>query len=317
MSEKTIGYSDVIGKMKKNKITAIGEILFDIYPEKKRLGGAPFNFIYHIWKINGKANFISGVGDDENGNEILSYLNSTGFNTKYIKIDVEHPTGTVHVKLREDKTPQFIISSESSGDFLELNESIDQLIKSQTDLLYFGTVSQRNKTTRSSINSLLGKPIKYFCDLNLRHNFYTKNIIETALIASNIVKVNEDELNIISKEIYESDPGSNFLIQKIIQDFKIDLLCVTRGENGLTLITKNDVDTYKINLPDPVDTLGAGDAYAAILCLGYLNNLPLKEINIIANRFAADICMVDGAIPAEDSIYSDYCKIFASINQTD
>jgi fructokinase len=183
--------------------------------------------------------------------------------------------------------------------------------------LYFGTFSQRNKTTRSSINSLLGKPIKYFCDLNLRHNFYTKNIIETALIASNIVKVNEDELNIISKEIYESDPGSNFLIQKIIQDFKIDLLCVTRGENGATLITKNDVDTYKINLPDPVDTLGAGDAYAAILCLGYLNNLPLKEINIIANRFAADICMVDGAIPAEDSIYSDYCKIFASINQTD
>jgi fructokinase len=294
-----------------HKITAIGEILFDIYPENKLLGGASFNFIYHIWKLTGNANFISSIGNDDNGKEIMNHLNSTGFSTKYISVDEEHPTGTVHVKLREDKTPQFTMSSENSSDFLEINESINQLIKNQTDLLYFGTFSQRNKTTRNTINSLLGKRIKYFCDLNLRHNFYTKNIIETALIASNVVKVNENELNIISKEIYGSDPRSNLLAQKIIQDFAIDLLCVTRGENGATLITKNEENRYKISLPDPVDTLGAGDAYAAILCLGYLNNLPLKEINIIANRFAADICMVDGAIPAEDSIYSDYCKIFS------
>jgi len=294
-----------------NKITAIGEILFDIYPEKKRLGGAPFNFIYHIWKITGYANFISGVGNDENGNEILMLLNSIGFNTKYISVDVEHPTGTVHVTIREDKTPQFIISSESSGDFIKLNDSVDQLIKNQTDLLYFGTFSQRNKTTHSTINSLLGKRIKYFCDLNLRHDFYTKDIIETALIASNVVKVNEDELNIIGKEIYDSSLDSNTLIHKIIQDYSINLLCITRGENGATLISKNEEDTYKINLPNPVDTLGAGDAYAAILCLGYLNNLSLKEINKMANHFAADICMVDGALPSDDSIYSDYRKIFA------
>ena len=95
-----------------HKITAIGEILYDIYPEKKRLGGAPFNFIYHIWKITGNANFISSVGDDENGKEILGFLNSAGFNTNYISIDEEHPTGTVHVKLRSDKSPQFIISNE-------------------------------------------------------------------------------------------------------------------------------------------------------------------------------------------------------------
>jgi len=145
-----------------HKITAIGEILFDIYPEKKLLGGAPFNFINHIWKITGNANFISCIGNDENGKEIVNYLNSTDFNTKYISFDEKHPTGTVHFKLREDKTPQFTMSSENSGDFLVLNESIDKK----------------------------------------------------------------------------------------------------------------------------------------------------------SNRFAADICMVDGAIPAEDSIYSDYCKIFSSLNRT-
>jgi fructokinase len=117
-----------------HKITAIGEILFDIYPEKKLLGGAPFNFINHIWKITGNANFISCIGNDENGKEIVNYLNSTDFNTKYISFDEKHPTGTVHVKLREDKTPQFTMSSENSGDFLVLNESIDQLIRNQTDL---------------------------------------------------------------------------------------------------------------------------------------------------------------------------------------
>jgi len=300
--------------MKLHRITAIGEILFDIYPGEKRLGGAPFNFIYHVWKITGEANFISGVGDDENGNEIFRFLNSTGFNTKYISVDEEHPTGTVNVKLREDKTPDFIISSESSSDFIKLNGSIEKLINNETDLFYFGTFSQRNKTTRNTINSLLGKRIKYFCDLNLRHDFYTKEIIETALIASNVVKVNEDELDIIYKEIYDNDIDLNILIQKLIQDFAINLLCITRGANGATLITKNEVDTYKINLPNPVDTLGAGDAFAAILSLGYMNNLPLKEINKLANEFAADICMVDGAIPADDSIYSDYRKIFGVIH---
>lgn len=297
--------------MTMRKITAIGEILYDIYPEKKRLGGAPFNFIYHIWKITGNANFISSVGDDENGIDILDYLNSAGFNTKYILINKEYPTGTVHVKLREDKTPQFIISSENSGDYLTTNDSINQLIQNQTDLLYFGTFSQRNKISHNTINSLLGKRIKYFCDLNLRHNFYSRDVIETALIASNVVKVNEDELNIISKELYDSGLDLNTLIQKIVQDFAINLLCITRGANGATLITKNELDTYKVNLTNPVDTLGAGDAYAAILCLGYLNNLPLKEINKLANRFASEICMVDGALPSDDSIYSEYRKVFS------
>jgi len=297
--------------MKVHRITAIGEILFDIYPEKKRLGGAPFNFLYHIWKITGVANFISGIGNDENGKEILGYLNSAGFNTKYILIDKEHPTGTVQVKLLEDKTPQFIMSSDNSGDFIKLNDSIEQLVRNETDLLYFGTFSQRKETTRSTINSLLGKRIKYFCDLNLRHDFFTREVIETALIASNVVKVNQDELNIISKEIYEPGLELNILAHKIIQDFAINLLCVTRGAEGAMLVTKNEADTYKISVANPVDTLGAGDAYAAILCLGYLNNLPIKEINLLANRFATDICMVEGALPIDDTIYSEYRKIFS------
>jgi len=293
-----------------HKITAIGEILFDIYPEKKRLGGAPFNFIYHIWKITGEANFISSVGNDENGNEILRFLNSAGFNKKYISVDEEHPTGTVHVKIRKDKTPQYIMSTENSSDFIKLDESIIRLIKSETDLLYFGTFSQRSKTTRNTITSLLGKRIKYFCDLNLRHNFYTQEIIDTALFKSNVVKVNEAELNIINKEIYNYSINPDVLIQKLIEDFSLDLLCITRGAKGATLASKTELDTFKIDLLHPIDTLGAGDAYSAILCLGYLNNMPLKEINRLANRFAADICMVDGAIPKKDSIYSDYRKTF-------
>ena len=297
-------------KEMKNRITAIGEILYDIYPDKKCLGGAPFNFIYHIWKITGEANFISSVGDDENGKEILGYLNSAGFNTKYISIDKVYPTGTVQVTLREDKSPQFIISSDSCCDFLKLDKSTEKLTMNQTDILYFGTFSQRNKTTRSTINSLLGKRIKYFCDLNLRHNFYSKEIIDTALFTSNVVKVNEDELNIINKEIYNNRISPEILIQKLIRDFTIDLLCITRGAEGATLSTKTESDTFKIDLPHPVDTLGAGDAYAAILCLGYLNDLPLREINKLANRFAADICMVDGAVPENDSIYADYRDIF-------
>ena len=146
--------------MKNRRITAIGEILYDVYPDRKRLGGAPFNFIFHVWKILGKANFISNVGNDENGREILSYLNSIGFDTKLISIDNAHSTGTVKVELDENKIPHFTISPECCYDFLTLNDEIINTIENNTDILYFGTLSQRSTTSRNTIQSLFGKNIK-------------------------------------------------------------------------------------------------------------------------------------------------------------
>ena len=296
--------------MKKFRVTAIGEIFYDVYPNKKRLGGAPFNFIYHIWKILGKANFVSSVGNDENGREMLSYLNSIGFDTNHIYIDKKYPTGTVQVKLKENKIPQFTISPECSYDYIILKDSTKLLVENESDLLYFGTLSTRNETSRNTIMSLFNKPqLKYFCDLNLRHNFYTKALIEKTLLTTAVLKINQDELDKL-KQFFDLQQFNNSAIEQLITKFDIDLIGLTLGENGAELYTKNGTNYYKTEIINAVDTLGAGDAFAAILCLGYLYKLPIVEINKLANEFASKICMVNGALPDVDTIYEKYKTIF-------
>lgn len=296
--------------MKNFRVTAIGEILYDVYPDKKRLGGAPFNFIYHIWKILGKANFISSVGNDENGQEMLSFLNSIGFNTNHIYIDKKYPTGTVQVKLKENKVPQFTISPECSYDYLNLSDTIINLIKNETDLLYFGTLSTRSEISRNTIQSLFGKPqLKYFCDLNLRHNFYTKELIEKTLLTCNILKINTDELSSL-RLFFGLDQSNSKAIEQLIKEFNVDLIGLTLGENGAELYSKSETNYFKTEIINVVDTLGAGDAFAAILCLGYLYKMPIGKINKLANVFAGKICSIKGALPNDDLIYEKYRNTF-------
>ena len=292
--------------MKNFRVTAIGEILYDVYPDGKRLGGAPFNFIYHIRKILGKANFVSSVGNDENGREMLSYLNSTGFNTKHIYIDKKYPTGAVQVKINEDRTPSFTICHEFSYDYITLNDMSSNLIENETDLLYFGTLLTRSEISRNTITSLFSKPhLKYFCDLNLRHNFYTKELIEKTLLTTTILKINQDELDKL-KQFFNLQRSNDRAIEQLITKFNIALIGLTLGENGAGLYTITETNYYKPEIINVVDTLGAGDAFAAILCLGYLYKMPLAEINKLANEFAAGICLVNGALPGNDSIYNKY-----------
>ncbi len=296
--------------MDKLRITSIGEILFDVYPNKKRLGGASFNFIYHIWKILGKANFISSVGNDENGREMLAYLNSIGFNTKHIYIDKKYPTGTVQVKINEDRTPQFTISPQCSYDYITLNDATINLIEKKTDLLYFGTLSTRSEISSNTIQSLFRKPhLKYFCDLNLRHNFYTKELIEKTLLTANVLKINQDELDKL-KQFFDLQQFNNRAIEQLITKFDIDLIGLTLGENGAELYTKKETNHYKAEIVNVVDTLGAGDAYSAILCLGYLHGWAIEKINKLAARFAGEICTFDGALPEDDSFYVHYQNRF-------
>jgi fructokinase len=299
--------------MSNYKVTAIGEILYDVYPDQKRLGGAPFNFIYHVWKMLGKANFVSSVGNDINGNEILSYLGSNGFDTKYMSIDNEHPTGTVSVTIREDKVPQFKISAECSYDYITLNETTESLIKNETDLLYFGTLAARDEITRATILSLFGKPhLKYFCDLNLRHDFFSKDLIEQILNTCSIIKINDSELQKL-RSLFGLPSSDNDAVQILIREFNLDLVALTLGADGSELFGKSEFNYYINPKREVVDTLGAGDAYSSILCLGYLCNMPIPELNKLASEFAREICMVSGALPADDSIYIKYQNIFRDL----
>jgi fructokinase len=288
------------------KIVSIGEILFDRFQDQKIIGGAPFNFFYHIYKLTNSAEFISSVGNDENGKSIISFLKKNKISPNYIQIDEEHPTGLVDIKVDKDGSPTFAIIPNCAYDFIALRPTINELIESDTTLLYFGTLAQRNDVSRKTIQSLLNKNIKYFYDINLRANYYSREILTESLKKVNVLKLNIDELKIVSKlflsRSFELQSSANELRRK----FEIDLLSVTLGEGGALLIDKFGIDENKYIAKEVVDTVGAGDAYSAILCLGYLNKMPIDRINVLANKFAAYICSIRGAIPHSDEVYENF-----------
>lgn len=286
------------------KITAIGEILYDVYPETKNLGGAPLNFLYHVYKLTEIGNIISRIGNDVLGRNALAFLQSSGMKTEYIQIDHLHPTGVTTVTLDEKRVPSFRIDEGRAYDFIEETSEIKKLVEEETDCLYFGTLAQRNKTTRNTIQNLLGKKVKYFCDLNLRQNFYTEEIITRAIKSANVLKINIDELKLINQIILKKEYSFESSTRELINNFNIEMLAVTKGANGSTLFYKGEVDDCGNISGKVVDTLGAGDSFASILCIGYLRGWKLSKINRLANEFASEICKIEGALPQTDEVYS-------------
>ncbi len=285
------------------KITSIGEILFDIYPGEKNLGGAPFNFIYHINKISGGGNFISSVGNDYLGSNIRSFFTANNIEDKFLQTVENRPTGKAVANLDGKKIPHWKIEEETAYDYILSRNEIEELINDGTDCLYFGTLAQRSEVSRSTIQSLFGNQIKYFCDLNIRQNYYSKDIIEKSLAAANVLKLNYDELNLINNLLLKEKFEIVSLAKYISSKYGIDLICITLGEDGAVLFKDENTDRYKVHVDNIVDTVGAGDAYAAVLCLGYLNDWDISKINKLACFFAAEITRIDGALPKDDAVY--------------
>ncbi len=286
-----------------SKIAAFGEILFDIYANSKSLGGAPLNFIYHINKLTGSGTIISRVGKDQLGKEATNFLISKGLLTKAIQLDNEHKTGAANITLDEKGVPTFIIEQNRAYDFININEDEAVEILKDIDCLYFGTLAQRNDVSRNSLRLLFNKPIKYFCDINIRQKFYTKEILEDCLSAADIVKLNLDELKLMDELFMGGEFDVHNGSKKLMEKFNIEMLAVTKGTEGSSLFRGDETDSNKPEQGSVVDTVGAGDAFASILCLGYLNNWELKKINKLANEFAGKICMIEGALPKDDKIY--------------
>lgn len=285
------------------KITAIGEILFDIYPDSKNLGGAPLNFLYHVYKLTGEGNIISRVGNDVLGGKVIEFLKSSGMTTDYVQIDHLHPTGVANVKLNKNKVPTFRIDEKRAYDFIENTDKVKQLINKKTNCLYFGSLAQRGKVTKSTIQDLFGKKIKYFCDLNIRQKFYTKEIIKKSLANTDALKINLDELKLINKLLFDERFSFEKTANEVLEKFNIELLAVTKGDEGTVLFSPSEANKYKIKISNIVDTLGAGDAFAAIFCIGYMKKWEISKTNKLANEFAAEICKISGALPKEDDLY--------------
>lgn len=276
-------------------VMCIGEVLWDCFPDRRVLGGAPMNCAYILQSLGADAVMVSRTGTDSDGNEILSIMKQKNMSTNFIQADTGHPTGRVDIKLSQSGEPSYTIVENVAWDYIAWDRKFGSIIK-KVDAICFGTLAQRNRQSRETISALVNKTenaVKVF-DINLRQNFYSKQIISAGLKIADIVKLNNDELTQL-KTMFPVELKNG--IKSLMTRFEIDLVAVTKGGDGCTLYR----GTESVDIPGKkvvvVDTVGSGDAFTGSLILSYLKNLPLKQIGIHANSIGAYVATQRGATP--------------------
>ncbi len=288
-------------------ILSIGEILFDLYPTKKKLGGAPLNYIYHINKLLGSGTIISRVGKDQLGKKALEEINKCNINSNYIQEDSVYPTGVANVILDESGNPKFEIDTDRAFDYIEKTTELDELFSTEADCLYFGTLAQRSEKSRETIQSFFNKSgVKYFFDLNLRNSFYDEDVIIKSLQTADVLKVNYTELKELNDLITQINYNTEKVAFELMEQFNISLIAVTRGKDGATLFENGKKYDYANPSVKILDSTGAGDAFSAILSLGFMQGIETFRINKLANDFALEVCMIEGALLKDEIIYENF-----------
>ncbi len=294
-------------------ILVIGEILFDLFPAYKRIGGAPFNFAFHLKRLGFDVRFISRVGNDDLSNEILAFLGAHEFDTGDIQTDPVHATGTVEVSMASEgsggsgESHSFSIVTDTAYDHICFDESLADLCASSPALVYFGTLIQRTRNGRALIRNCLtsaGSASCKFCDINLRPDCYTPQVVDNAVAATNILKLSHEELDVLApdQKVPLKSRAAN-----LITDTGPDLVILTRGEHGSIWATRQHVLEHPApNDIEIADTVGAGDAYAAMSAAGRMAGLKDQETMALAQDFAGRICGLKGALPPNRSFYTEF-----------
>jgi fructokinase len=279
-----------------SSVLSVGEILWDIFPTAKHLGGAPVNFVYHARQLGLDARPISRIGSDALGKELLEVLRAKKIPTDFVQIDPTHDTGTVEVRMNGTEH-QFIITENVAWDFIQTEPAVLQAVAS-AKAICFGSIAQRNPVSRTSILSIVNAcPGLKVCDINLRQHFFSREVLENSLRLSNVLKLNIDELFVLKDLFSMIGTLPVDLCQNLLTRFDLSLICVTRGGEGALLVDKNqivDQPGEKVNL---VDTVGCGDAFCAALIHGLLTGKPLKQIAHDASRIGAFVATCSGATP--------------------
>jgi fructokinase len=282
-----------------SQFTAIGlgEILWDVLPEGRKLGGAPANFAYHINQLGGVGIPVSRVGNDTLGREALDILQANDVSIDHISIDSVHPTGTVAAVVDEAGVATYTFPDDVAWDSLAMVED-DMTLAASADVICFGTLAQRASTSRKAIRDfLLHAPdaLKVY-DINLRQDFYTSDRIRNSLDMADVLKINDDELALI-REMFDLPLGERRALDELIERHNLKLAVLTRGSEGALILSTDEVSDLPGVPTSVVDTIGAGDSFTAAMALAYLHGKSLDEINRYATRVAAYVCGQAGAMP--------------------
>ena len=282
------------------RVLGIGELLWDLFPDGPRLGGAPFNVVADLRRLGHAAAFVSAVGDDELGRAALAASDDLGVEATFIRVASELPTGTVAVTPDPVEGHRFTIRSpaayESIGDGDAL---IAPLTAWRPDALVYGTLAQRSAGVRALTHRVATqiRPAHRLYDVNLRDGCWTGDLVLDLLGDATVVKVNEHEADVLMELVDAATATLRGLAAALRSRYGVERLCITRGAAGATLLV--DGDEYAVEgIPvDIVDTVGAGDAFAAGLLHGLLRGETPAEALAFANRLGALVASRPGALP--------------------
>ena len=283
----------------KGIVIGMGEALWDVLPEGKKIGGAPANFAYHVSQFGLPSCVVSAVGDDALGKEIIENFTSKGLTHQ---IDtVPYPTGTVQVEIDQAGIPQYEIKENVAWDNIPYTAMLEQLAE-KTKAVCFGSLAQRNIVSRNTINRFLdaipaeNNPLIVF-DVNLRQGFYNKDILCNSMKRCNILKINDEELVTVSRMF--GYPGIDLQDKCwiLLGKYNLQMLILTCGINGSYVFTPGNVSFQPTPKVEVADTVGAGDSFTAAFISNILKGRPVAEAHQCAVRTSAYVCTKKGAMP--------------------
>ena len=289
----------------KHTIVGLGEILWDLFPAGRQLGGAPANFAYITSLLGNRGITASRLGQDDLGRAATVRLKELGLDTMFLQKDPQHPTGTVRVEVDPKGQPCFEISQSVAWDFLEWTPQWQE-VAAEADAVCFGSLAQRSPQSQSTIRSCLRatRPqcLRVF-DVNLRQKFFDAAVLDESMKMASIVKLNHEELPKIMRLLqgdgelreHESQESS---ARHLLDLYQLRLVCVTRGNEGSLLMTSTERSVHAGFRVKVADTVGAGDAFTAALVCEYLRGSSLAEMNEAANHVGAWVASQNGATPA-------------------
>jgi fructokinase len=297
-------------------IVGLGEVLWDLLPSGKQLGGAPANFAYMANLLGDRGIVASRLGVDDLGREARGSMDKLGITTRHVQEDASHPTGTVHVHVDAAGQPEFTFSDAVAWDYLEWTPQWNELART-TDAVCFGTLAQRSPASQATIRRFLqavpASALRVY-DVNLRQMFYTKTVVHESLHLSHVAKLNDHELPFIAELLSLGGSGDEEQARRLLDAYSLRLVCVTRGVRGSLLVTGGQIAVHKGFRVQIADTVGAGDAFTACLVHHYLRGASLNEINELANRLAAWVAAQVGATPSTQG--RNLSEILAEIGTT-
>lgn len=280
-------------------VVGMGEALWDMLPEGRKIGGAPANFAYHVSQFGLDSRVVSAVGEDELGNEILA-----NFEEKQLVCQIEkvaYPTGTVQVTLDEKGVPCYEIKEGVAWDHIPATSALEQLA-GQTDAVCFGSLAQRNPESRATINRFLegmphGENVLKVFDINLRQHFYSKDLIEESLKKCNVLKINDEELVVVGQMFGFANIDFQDKCWILLAKYNLKMLILTCGVDGSYVFTPGEVSFIATPQVKVADTVGAGDSFTGAFVAAILKGKDVKTAHRLAVDVSAFVCTQNGAMP--------------------